>query len=116
VVAWNYGSVAGEDDLAALHGVITRRYLVGKVDIWITRLYLGKMEVQLSPEQEAQLAALAAQEGRTPDDLAREVFGRALAEEARFVEAVKRGLASLDRGEYISHQDVGARIERLFQS
>jgi predicted transcriptional regulator len=73
------------------------------------------MEVQLSPEQEAQLAALAAQEGCTPDELARDVFSRALADEARFVEAVKQGLRSLDRGEYISHQEVGARIERLFQ-
>jgi predicted transcriptional regulator len=76
----------------------------------------GAMELRLSPEQEAELAALAAQEGRTPDDLAREVFGRALAEETRFVEAVTHGLASLDRGEYVSHQELGARIERLFQA
>jgi hypothetical protein len=47
---------------------------------------------------------------------AHEVFCRALAEEARFVEAVKQGLASLDRGEYVSHKEVGARIDRLFQS
>jgi len=29
---------------------------------------------------------------------------------------VKRGLESLDRGEYVSHEEVGARIDRLFPS
>ena len=87
-------------------------YLLGKVDIWVTRLSLGGMDVQLPPEQEAQLGALAAEGGRAPDDLAREVFGRALAEEARFVAAVKQGLASLDRGKYpppCSSRGAGAR-------
>jgi len=30
--------------------------------------------------------------------------------------AVKLGLQSLDRGEYVSHEEVGARIDRLFPS
>jgi len=44
------------------------------------------------------------------------VIGFYLEHEARFIEAVKRGLESLDRGEYASHEDVGARIDRLFPS
>jgi len=46
--------------------------------------------------------------------LAQAVIGYYLDHEARFVEAVKRGLDSLDRGDFVSHEEVGARIERLF--
>ena len=74
------------------------------------------MEVQLTPEQEAELSKLATRKGRNANQLAREVIGFYLEHEARFIEAVKRGLESLDRGEYVSHEEVGARIDRLFPS
>ena len=50
------------------------------------------------------------------DALAQEAISRYLAEEARFVEAVKLGEAALDRGEYLTHEQVGERIDRLFRS
>jgi predicted transcriptional regulator len=74
------------------------------------------MEVHLTPEQQNQLAELAAQRGRDANALAQEAISRYLAEEARFVEAVKLGEASLERGEYLTHEQVGERIERLFNS
>jgi predicted transcriptional regulator len=74
------------------------------------------MEVPLTPEQQHQLAELATQRGRAADVLAQEAIGRNLAEEARFVEAVKRGEAALQRGEYLSHEQVGERLDRLFRS
>ena len=46
----------------------------------------------------------------------REAINSFLKDEITFVEAVERGLASLDRGEHITHEDVGARIEKLFKS
>jgi predicted transcriptional regulator len=36
--------------------------------------------------------------------------------EKSLIEAVKLGLKSLDRGDYVSHEEVGARINRLFRS
>jgi predicted transcriptional regulator len=48
--------------------------------------------------------------------LAQEAIGFYLEHEVRFIEAVKLGLESLDRGEYVSHEEVGARINRLFPS
>jgi len=72
------------------------------------------MEVQLTPEQEAELTKLATRKGRKAKELAQEVLGLYLEHEAEFVEAVKRGLESLDRGEYVSHEEVAARIDRLF--
>lgn len=72
------------------------------------------MEVHLTAEQEARLAQLASSKGRDAETLAQEVLGLYLEHEGRFIEAVKLGMASLDRGEYLDHEEVGARIERLF--
>jgi predicted transcriptional regulator len=73
------------------------------------------MEVHLTPEQHQQLAELASQRGRDADTLAREAISRYLAEEARFIEAVKLGEAALERGEHLTHEQVGERINRLFR-
>ena len=74
------------------------------------------MELNLTPEQERELSQLANRKGRMPNELAQEVIGFYLQHEARFVEAVRRGLASADRGNFVEHEEVLARIDRLFQS
>jgi predicted transcriptional regulator len=74
------------------------------------------MEVHLTPEQQHQLAELAAQRGRDADELAQEAISRYLAEEACFVEAVKLGEAALESGEYLTHEQVGKRLDGLFHS
>jgi predicted transcriptional regulator len=74
------------------------------------------VEVHLSPEQPQLLMQLAAQRGRYADALAQEAISRYLAEEARFVEAVKLGEEALERGEYFTHEQVGQRLDRLFNS
>ena len=71
------------------------------------------MEVPLTEDQITQLAQVAKAKGRTTDELAQEVLARYLEEEARFVEAVRLGEAQLERGEYVSHEEVGQRIKRL---
>jgi len=74
------------------------------------------MEVTLSPEQEAQLQRIARRTGRNTEALAQEAIGHLLEHEERFIDAVEKGLASLDRGEFVSHQEVERRIEGLLQS
>jgi len=64
------------------------------------------MEVHLTLEQQQQLTELAVQRGRDADTLSHEAISRYLAEEARFVEAVKLGEAALERGEYLTHEKV----------
>jgi predicted transcriptional regulator len=71
------------------------------------------MELHVTGELEAKLTQSAAKQGRKPDELVQDVLTRYLEEEARFVEAVKRGEEALDRGEYLTHEQVGERIERL---
>ena len=73
------------------------------------------MEVHFTPEQEAQLAQSAAQQGRNPDELVRQVVARYFDEESRFVDAVRRGEEALQRGEYLTHAQVGQRLERFLR-
>ena len=73
------------------------------------------MEVHFTPELEAKLAHSAAQQGRNPDDLVQDVLTRYFEEETRFVEAVKRGEEALLRGEYLTHEQVGQRLQRFLQ-
>jgi predicted transcriptional regulator len=71
------------------------------------------MQIELTSEQEKQIVRIAAQEGRSVGDVASELFGRFLDDETRFIAAVKLGEAELDRGDYVSHQEVGALVRRL---
>jgi len=73
------------------------------------------MEVNLTTEQQRQLAELASQRGQAADALAQEAIRRYLAEEARFVEAVRLGEAALERGEYLTHEQAGERLRRLIE-
>ena len=45
-----------------------------------------------------------------------ETVSSMLARQARFIEGVKRGIASADRGDLIDHEEVVSRIDRLFKS
>ena len=73
------------------------------------------MEVNFTPEQEAQLAQSAARQGRNPDELVRQVVARYFDEESRFADAVRRGEEALARGEYLTHEQVGQRLDRFLQ-
>jgi predicted transcriptional regulator len=73
------------------------------------------MEVHFTPEIEAKLAQSAARQGRNPDELVQEVVSQYFDEESRFIEAVNRGEESLDRGEYLTHDEVGRRLDRFMQ-
>jgi len=74
------------------------------------------MEVHLSPEKEAQLSKLASDRGRNADALAQEVLGDYLEEQTRFIAAVKLGEEALERGEYLTHGEVGVQIDVLLRS
>ena len=73
------------------------------------------MEVNFAPDIEKKLAQSAAQQGRNPDELVQEVVARYFDEERRFIEAVDRGEAALERGEYLTHEQVGQRLERFLR-
>jgi predicted transcriptional regulator len=73
------------------------------------------MEVLFPPEIQARLALSAARQGRNPDELVQQVVARYFDEESRFADAVKRGEEALQRGEYLTHEQVGQRLQRFLQ-
>ena len=73
------------------------------------------MEVRLQPEKEAQLAQIAAQRGLRTDELAQQVLSRYLEDDSRFIEAVNLGLAAAERGEFVEHDQVGAKIQKILR-
>lgn len=77
--------------------------------------YLGGMEVHFNSDLQARLTQRATQEGRNLDETVQDVVARYFEEEDRFIEAVKRGEAALERGEFLTHEQVGDRLRRFLQ-
>jgi predicted transcriptional regulator len=73
------------------------------------------MEVRFSPEFEAELKRAATERGRAADQLVQEIVEAYLDHDKWFRSEVQKGLAQLDNGESLSHDEVVARIERMFQ-
>lgn len=73
------------------------------------------MEVHFDPDVQAKLTQRATQQGRNPDEVVQDVVARYFEEEDRFVEAVKRGEAALERGEFLTHEQMGDRLRRFLQ-
>ena len=74
------------------------------------------MEIHFTPEKEARLQQLAARSGRDPSQIVEEAVDRFLDEDVRFRAAVQKGLASLDRGDFIDEEEMNARLERMLNS
>jgi predicted transcriptional regulator len=77
---------------------------------------LKEMELHFTPEQEAQLAQIASQDGTDAERLVKEAALRLLQEDARFRAAVREGIAQADRGEFIEQAEMDARLEQMLRS
>ncbi len=73
------------------------------------------MEVHFNPDLQARIAERAARQGRDLDETVQDVVARYFEEEDRFIEAVKRGEAALERGEFLTHEQMGNRLRRFLQ-
>lgn len=71
------------------------------------------MEVNLTPEHQAKLDEVAAQQGRDAQSLVQEAVQRLVDYDQWFVGEVEKGLAQIERGEVLEHEEVGARLEKL---
>ena len=74
------------------------------------------MEISLTPEMQEKLSQIASQSGKGPQEVVQELLANYLEHDAWFRNQVARGLASLDRGESVSHDEVGRRMERRLRS
>jgi predicted transcriptional regulator len=82
-------------------GAFQNAYLEGEAEA---------MEVHFPPELEAKLKHSAARQGRNAEELVQEILMSHFEEETRFVEAVRLGEEALQRGEYLTHDQVGQRL------
>ena len=70
------------------------------------------MEVTLSAELQAKLARIAQERGTNAQELAREAIERLVDYDDWFVREVEKGLAQIERGQTLTHEDVGARLNK----
>lgn len=71
------------------------------------------MEVRFSPEMEADLQRVASENGYGAEQLVLEIVQTYLNHD-QFRAEVQKGLDQFDRGEFLGHDEVVARIERMF--
>jgi predicted transcriptional regulator len=73
------------------------------------------MEVHLSPELQAKLDRIASQQGRDSQSLVHEAVERLVGYDEWFLSEVEKGLAQIESGEVVEHEEVGARLEELLR-
>ena len=70
------------------------------------------MEVILPGDLEAKLARLAAEQGRDSASLVAEAVARMVDHDEWFLDQVEQGLADLEHGRILSHEETGERLAR----
>ncbi len=72
------------------------------------------MEVTLSADLQAKLTRIARDRGTDAEAVAREAIEQLVDYDDWFVREVEKGLTQIERGETLSHEEVGTRLrERL---
>ena len=74
--------------------------------------YTRDMEVTLSADLQAKLARVAYERGTEPQALAQEAIERLVDYDDWFLREVVTGLAQVERGQTVSHGEVGTRLEQ----
>lgn len=74
------------------------------------------MEVNLSPELQAKLAHIAAENNSGAEEYVRQLVEHYFDHDAWFRQKVKSGLGQLGRGEFVTHEEIGARIDEMFRT
>ena len=74
------------------------------------------MEIHFTPEIEAKLSRIAAENKYGADAYVKELVEHYVDHDAWFRQQVKAGLDQLDRGETVSQDEVEATVERRFRT
>jgi predicted transcriptional regulator len=80
---------------------------------WCSHPTLASMEVRFTPATEAKLNQLATQRGRNPEFLVQEAVERLIDYDEWFIREVEKGLAQIETGELLEHEEVGRQLEKL---
>ena len=74
------------------------------------------MEVHFTPELQAKLDRVAAENNSGADEYVQQLVERYLEDDASFRAAVRKGMEQADRGEFIEEEEMDARVAGMFQS
>ena len=88
----------------------------GHIDSPVSEAYTDGMEIRFTPDLEDKLNRIAAQTGRGADQVVKDLVESYVHHDEWFKQEVGKGLAALDRGEFLEHDEVVSRIERMFHS
>ena len=77
---------------------------------------LKNMEVHLKPELQARVDRAAKENNSGPAEYVQQLVEHYVDHDVWFREQVKKGLDQLDRGEFLTHEEMGARIEQMFRA
>ena len=77
-------------------------------------LTLEGMEVHFTPELQAKLDRVAAENNSGADEYVQQLVERYLEDDASFRAAVRKGMEQADRGEFIEEEEMDARVARMF--
>lgn len=80
-------------------------------DIGLNRYYALAMEISFPRELEDKLSRVASELGRDRSALVVEALERLVDYDAWFVAEVDKGLAQVEAGQTLSHDEVGARLK-----
>ncbi|HEX5226874.1 MAG TPA: hypothetical protein VFW44_04155 [Bryobacteraceae bacterium] len=72
------------------------------------------MEVHFNPELQARLDSAASSTDTDPDDYVQQLVDRYLDHDVWFRQKVARSLEQLDRGQFLTHDEVGSRLKKFF--
>lgn len=73
------------------------------------------MEVQFTAEQEARLSQIADYNGIAAEQLVKQAALRLVEEDAEIRAGIECGIEQADLGQFVDHDEVVARFERLLQ-
>lgn len=77
--------------------------------------YAGFMNLRVPPELEAKLTRLAAESGRSVDQVALDLLASSIEHDEWFRSEVEKGRASAGEGRLLDHDDVAARMDRRYR-
>jgi predicted transcriptional regulator len=77
---------------------------------------LGVMKIHVPPKLQAKVDRAAAENNSGAEEYVKQLVEHYVDHDAWFRQQVKKGLDQFDRGEFLTHEEVGARIEQMFRS
>jgi len=72
--------------------------------------------VHFASDVETRLQQIAFANGKDAEQLVKDTVTRMLDNRAQFIAGVERGISQAERGEFLEHDDVKNRINKLFRS